>query len=100
MTLLEIGYSTRNGSDHRATLGEPPVSSMMVEHVTPAHGGGHAPEAVGVAGDVRDDVPDRPIGEVRRGPRLLVGEPIDIVEQPPVAGRQPARSREARPVPR
>ncbi len=36
VTLLEIGYSTRNGSDHRATLGEPPVSSMTVEHITPA----------------------------------------------------------------
>lgn len=36
VTLLEIGYSTRSGSDHRATLGEPPVSSMKVEHITPA----------------------------------------------------------------
>ncbi|MCC6436477.1 MAG: PIN domain nuclease [Acidimicrobiales bacterium] len=36
VTLLEIGFSTRNGPDHRATLGEPPVSSMPVEHVTPA----------------------------------------------------------------
>lgn len=36
VTLLEIGFSTRNGTDHRATLGEPPVSSMPVEHLTPA----------------------------------------------------------------
>jgi predicted nucleic acid-binding protein len=36
VTLLEIGYSTRNGADHRATLDDPPVSSMMVEHITPA----------------------------------------------------------------
>ncbi len=36
VTLLEIGYSTRNGSDHRSTLGEPPVSSMTVEYITPA----------------------------------------------------------------
>lgn len=36
VTLLEIGYSTRNGSDYRVTLGEPPVSSMMVEYITPA----------------------------------------------------------------
>ena len=36
VTLLEIGYSTRNGADHRDTLGEPPVSSMPVEHLTPA----------------------------------------------------------------
>ncbi|MGD9751893.1 MAG: PIN domain nuclease [Acidimicrobiia bacterium] len=36
VTLLEIGFSTRNGIDHRATLGEPPVSSMPVEHLTPA----------------------------------------------------------------
>ncbi len=36
VTLLEVGFSTRNGGDHRSTLGEPPVSSMPVEHVTPA----------------------------------------------------------------
>lgn len=36
ITLLEIGFSTRNGPDHRATLGEPPVSLMSVEHATPA----------------------------------------------------------------
>jgi predicted nucleic acid-binding protein len=36
VTLLEIGFSTRNGIDHRGTLGEPPVSSMPVEHTTPA----------------------------------------------------------------
>ncbi len=36
VTLLEIGYSTRSGSVHRATLGEPPVSSMTVEYITPA----------------------------------------------------------------
>ncbi|MFZ4811502.1 MAG: PIN domain nuclease [Ilumatobacteraceae bacterium] len=36
VTLLEIGFSTRNGADHRNTLGEPPVSSMPVENLTPA----------------------------------------------------------------
>lgn len=36
VTLLEIGFSTRNGADHRSTLGEPPVSLMPVEHITPA----------------------------------------------------------------
>jgi predicted nucleic acid-binding protein len=36
VTLLEIGYSTRNGADHRATLCEPPLSSMTVEYITPA----------------------------------------------------------------
>ena len=36
VTLLEIGFSTRNGADHRGTLGEPPVSSMTIEHITPA----------------------------------------------------------------
>jgi predicted nucleic acid-binding protein len=36
VTLLEIGFSTRNGADHRLALGEPPVSSMTVEHITPA----------------------------------------------------------------
>ncbi len=36
VTLLEIGFSTRNGADHRDTLGQPPVSSMPVENLTPA----------------------------------------------------------------
>ncbi len=36
VTLLELGFSTRNGTDHRGTLGEPPVSSMPVERITPA----------------------------------------------------------------
>lgn len=36
VTLLEIGFSTRSGADHRSTLGEPPVSSMPIEHLTPA----------------------------------------------------------------
>ena len=36
VTLLEVGFSTRNGTDHRSTLGEPPVSSMPIEHLTPA----------------------------------------------------------------
>lgn len=36
VTLLEVGFSTRNGDDHRSTLGEPPVSWMPLEHLTPA----------------------------------------------------------------
>jgi predicted nucleic acid-binding protein len=36
VTLLEVGFSTRNGDDHRSTLGDPPVSSMPIEHITPA----------------------------------------------------------------
>jgi predicted nucleic acid-binding protein len=36
VTLLEIGFSTRNGADHRSALGEPPVSLMTIEHITPA----------------------------------------------------------------
>lgn len=36
VTLLEIGFSTRNGADHRDTLEEPPVVSMPVENLTPA----------------------------------------------------------------
>lgn len=36
VTLLEIGFSTRNGVDHRDTLEEPPVSSMPIENLTPA----------------------------------------------------------------
>jgi predicted nucleic acid-binding protein len=36
VTLLEVGFSTRNGPEHRVTLGEPPISFMSVEHLTPA----------------------------------------------------------------
>lgn len=36
VTLLEIGFSTRNGADHRSTLSEPPLSLMTVENLTPA----------------------------------------------------------------
>lgn len=36
VTLLELGFSARNGVDHRGTLGEPPVASMPVEHITAA----------------------------------------------------------------
>jgi len=36
VTLLEIGFSTRNGTDHRDTLNEPPVSSMPTENLTSA----------------------------------------------------------------
>ena len=35
VTLLEVGFSTRNGTEHRLTLGEPPVSSMTIEYLTP-----------------------------------------------------------------
>ena len=31
VTLLEVGFSTRNGAEHRVTLSESPVSSMRVE---------------------------------------------------------------------
>ena len=30
VTLIEVGFSSRNGTDHRATLGEPPASSMPI----------------------------------------------------------------------
>lgn len=36
VTMLEVGFSTRSGADHRSTLGEPPVSLMPAEHITPA----------------------------------------------------------------
>ncbi len=36
VTLLEVGYSTRNGVDHRDTREEPPMSSMPIEYLTPA----------------------------------------------------------------
>ena len=35
VTRLEIGFSARSGSDHRAVFTEPPLASMPVEHLTP-----------------------------------------------------------------
>jgi predicted nucleic acid-binding protein len=35
VTRLEIGFSARSGSDHRALLTRPPIASMPVEHMTP-----------------------------------------------------------------
>lgn len=35
VTRLEIGYSARSVSDHRALLSEPPIASMPVEYLTP-----------------------------------------------------------------
>lgn len=36
VTLLEIGFSARSGSEHREDLALPPLSYMPVEYVTPA----------------------------------------------------------------
>jgi predicted nucleic acid-binding protein len=36
VTLLEVGFSTRNGANYRSTLSEPPVSLMPIEYLTPA----------------------------------------------------------------
>ena len=36
VTRLEIGYSARSGPDLRTGLRRPPLSSMPVEHLTPA----------------------------------------------------------------
>jgi hypothetical protein len=36
VTRLEIGYSARSGADLRTGLRRPPLSSMPVEHLTPA----------------------------------------------------------------
>ena len=36
VTLLEIGFSARSGSDHREDLSLPPWSYMPVEYMTPA----------------------------------------------------------------
>lgn len=36
VTRLEVGFSARSGSDLRAALTQPPLSSMPVEHLTPA----------------------------------------------------------------
>lgn len=35
VTRLEVGYSARTASDHRALLAEPPIASMPVEYLTP-----------------------------------------------------------------
>ena len=35
VTRLEVGYSARTVSDHRALLGDPPIASMPVEYLTP-----------------------------------------------------------------
>ncbi len=35
VTRLEVGYSARTAADHRELLGEPPIASMPVEHLTP-----------------------------------------------------------------
>lgn len=35
VTRLEVGYSARSATDHRALLGEAPIASMPVEHLTP-----------------------------------------------------------------
>jgi predicted nucleic acid-binding protein len=36
VTLLEVGYSARSADDLRLALAGPPLSSMPVEHLTPA----------------------------------------------------------------
>jgi predicted nucleic acid-binding protein len=36
VTRLEVGYSARSGPELRAGLRQPPMSSMPVEHLTPA----------------------------------------------------------------
>jgi len=35
VTRLELGFSARSASDHRALMAEPPVTSMPVEYLTP-----------------------------------------------------------------
>jgi predicted nucleic acid-binding protein len=37
VTLLEIGFSARNAPDHDMLLRQPPVDSMPVEYLRPAH---------------------------------------------------------------
>jgi predicted nucleic acid-binding protein len=36
VTLLEVGYSARSGTDLQGALHRPPVSSMPIEYLTPA----------------------------------------------------------------
>jgi predicted nucleic acid-binding protein len=35
LTLLEVGYSTRSGAELREVLGQPPVTLLPVDHLTP-----------------------------------------------------------------
>ena len=35
VTRLEVGYSARTAADHRVLLGEPPISSMPIQYLTP-----------------------------------------------------------------
>jgi predicted nucleic acid-binding protein len=35
VTRLEVGYSARSATDHRALLTEPPIASMPIEYLTP-----------------------------------------------------------------
>jgi predicted nucleic acid-binding protein len=35
VTRLEVGFSARSAADHRSLLGEPPLTSMPVEYLTP-----------------------------------------------------------------
>lgn len=35
VTLLEVGYSARSATDHRALLDESPIASMPIEYLTP-----------------------------------------------------------------
>lgn len=35
VTRLEVGFSARSASDHRALLARPPIGSMPVEYLTP-----------------------------------------------------------------
>lgn len=36
LTRLEVGYSVRNATEHRAAFSSPPISAMPVEYLTPA----------------------------------------------------------------
>lgn len=70
VTLLEIGYSTRNGSDHRATLGEPPVSSMTVQYISPA--------IEARAGEIRKLLADRGQHRAPSIPDLLIAATAEL----------------------
>ncbi len=75
VTLLEMGWSARNGSRWRTALQEPPVANLLVEYLTPAM----EDRAVEVQGLLADrghhrapSIPDLLIAAIAEKERLVV----------------------------
>jgi predicted nucleic acid-binding protein len=74
VTRLEVGFSARSGDDLRAALRRPPLSSMPVEHLTPAI----EERAV----EVQLLLPDRGQHRAPAIPDLLVAATAELAGQP------------------